>query len=145
MGRYLKNAELKSAGHALKIPIGTSAIGPSSPVTGQIRFNLDTSAIEFYLINAWRQIAKIGNVSVVLSEFDGDGTTTSFSPMAQTVSGATDVMVFIGGVYQIPNINYTVNGTNTITFTSPPPAPTTPGSNTNKIVVVHNLNSTEAV
>lgn len=145
MGRYLKNVELKSAGHALRVPVGSSSIGPSSPVTGQIRFNQDTMAVEFYLTDSWKQIARIGTVEIVISTFEGDGTTQSFSPMEQIVSNPSDIMVFIGGVYQIPNINYTVNGNTTISFTSPPPAPTSPGSNTNKIVVIHNLNSTAAV
>jgi hypothetical protein len=64
--------------------------------------------------------------------------------MEQAVESSDEIMVFIGGVYQMPDINYTVSAT-TITFTSPPPAPTAPGSNTNKIVVIHNLNSTAAV
>jgi hypothetical protein len=59
--------------------------------------------------------------------------------MAQTELDASAVAVFIGGVYQQPNVNYTVNGTTTITFTSPPPAP---GVNLNQIVIIHNINST---
>ena len=145
MGRYLKNVEVKSAGHALRVPLGSGSIGPSSPVTGQIRFNQDTLAVEFYLVNSWKQIARIGNVDVKVSTFEGDGLEQDFGPMQQVVTNETEVLVFIGGVYQIPEINYTTNGTTTISFTSPPPAPTAPGSNTNKIVVIHNLNSTAAV
>ena len=145
MGRYLKNAEVKSAGHAIRVPVGTSAIGPTMPVTGQLRFNLDNDTLEFYLSNAWKQIARIGNVGVNLSQFEGDGVEVAFAPMEQIVATASDILVFIGGVYQIPDINYTVNGTNSISFASPPPAPTAPGSNTNKIVIVHNLNSTAAI
>ena len=145
MGRYLKNTEIKSAGYALRVPMGTGSIGPSSPVTGQIRFNQDNMSVEFYLTNSWKQIARVGSVEVKISTFDGDGATLIFGPMEQAVSFANEIMVFIGGVYQLPGINYTVNGTTSITFTSAPPAPTAPGSNTNKIVVIHNLNSTAAV
>ena len=145
MGRYLKNTEFKSAGYALRVPMGTSAIGPSSPVNGQIRFNQDSMAVEFYLTNSWKQIARVGNVGIKVSTFEGDGTAQTFGPMEQPVSLANEILVFIGGVHQIPEINYTVNGTASITFTSAPPAPTSPGSNTNKIVVIHNLNSTAAV
>jgi hypothetical protein len=61
--------------------------------------------------------------------------------MSKAESDENAILVQIGGVYQQPNINYTVNGTTSITFTSPPPAP---GVNPNKIVVIHNLNSTDA-
>lgn len=145
MGRYLKNTEFKTAGHALRMPVGTGAVGPSSPVTGQLRFNQDNMSVEFYLSNSWKQIARVGTVEVKISTFEGDGTTQTFGPMEQVVTLASEVLVFIGGVYQLPTVNYTVNGTTSISFTSPPPAPTAPGSNTNKIVVIHNLNSTAAV
>ena len=79
-------------------------------------------------------------MSIVVDEFTGDGVTTQFV-MSQAESSESAVLVSIGGVYQQPTTNYTVDGTTTITFTSPPPAP---GVNPNKIVVVHNLNSTDA-
>jgi hypothetical protein len=85
-------------------------------------------------------VAKIGAVSIVVDEFTGDGVETQFI-MSQTESTESAVLVSIGGVYQQPITNYTVDGSTTITFTSPPPAP---GVNPNKIVVVHNLNSTDA-
>jgi hypothetical protein len=85
-------------------------------------------------------VAKIGSVNITVDEFTGDGVQTQFT-MTQIETSANAVLVSIGGVYQQPGINYTVNGTTTITFTSPPPAP---GVNPNKIVVVHNLNSTDA-
>ena len=62
--------------------------------------------------------------------------------MQQAESDPSAIAVFIGGVYQQPNSNYTVNGTTSITFTSPPPAP---GVNPNQIVIIHNINSTDAV
>ena len=79
-------------------------------------------------------------MSIVVDEFTGDGSTTTFT-MSQAESSDSAILVSIGGVYQQPTTNYTTDGTTTITFTSPPPAP---GVNPNKIVVVHNLNSTNA-
>jgi hypothetical protein len=73
----------------------------------------------------------------VIDPFIGDGLTQTFT-MSQSETDAKDVAVFIGGVYQQPTINYTVNGLG-ITFTSAPPAP---GVNPNTIIVIHNLNST---
>jgi hypothetical protein len=85
-------------------------------------------------------VAKIGNVSIIVDEFTGDNSQVNFT-MSQAETSPNAILVSIGGVYQQPTQNYTVSGT-TITFTSPPPAP---GVNPNKIVVVHNLNSTDAV
>ena len=79
-------------------------------------------------------------MAITVDEFTGDGGTVTFT-MSQAETDPKAVLVSIGGVYQQPTQNYTVAGT-AITFTSPPPAP---GVNPNKIVVVHNLNSTDAV
>jgi hypothetical protein len=141
MGRYLKNTQIRGGSYAVQLPIGSSTLGPSFPVDGQIRFNQTFSKVELFYNGAWNTIAKVGTVNIVVDEFTGDGITTTFT-MSQAESSDSAVLVSIGGVYQQPTTNYTTNGTTTITFTSPPPAP---GVNPNKIVVVHNLNSTNAV
>jgi hypothetical protein len=140
MGRYLKNTQIRGGSYAVQLPIGSSTLGPSFPVDGQIRFNQTFSKVELFYNGAWNTIAKVGTVNIVVDEFTGDGITTTFT-MSQAESSDSAVLVSIGGVYQQPTTNYTTNGTTTITFTSPPPAP---GVNPNKIVVVHNLNSTNA-
>jgi len=139
MGRYLKNSDLRTGSYAIQIPVGSSSIGPDSPQNGQMRFNQTNTRLEMFYNSAWNQVAKIGTVGIVVDEFSGDGIQLAFT-MSQTESSDSAVLVSIGGVYQQPTTNYTVSGT-TITFTSPPPAP---GINPNKIVVVHNLNSTNA-
>jgi len=48
-----------------------------------------------------------------------NGTTTPFSP-----SPVTNIVVFLGGIPQIPDVSYTVSGS-TITFTEAPLAGTT--------------------
>lgn len=140
MGRYLKNAQLTSRSYAIQVPMGTSSIGPTSPVNGQLRFNQSTNKIEFYYNSTWYKIAHIGSVQIIPDTLIGDGVTTSFT-MSQPESDPTAIIVSIGGVYQIPTTHYTVSGL-TITFTSPPPAP---GVNPNQILVIHNINSTNAV
>ena len=140
MGRYLKNTQLEGGSYAIQLPLGSNSVGPDVPVNGQIRFNTSNNKIEMFFAGIWNQVAKIGSVDIVVDEFTGDGITTTFT-MSQAESSTGAVLVSIGGVYQQPTTNYTVNGTTTITFTSPPPAP---GVNPNKIVVVHNLNSTDA-
>lgn len=141
MGRYLKNTQLEGGSYAVQLPLGSSSVGPEVPLNGQIRFNQTNARVELFYNGVWNQVAKIGAVDIVVDEFTGDGITTTFT-MSQAESTATAILVQIGGVYQQPTTNYTVNGSTTITFTSPPPAP---GINPNKIVVVHNLNSTNAV
>lgn len=140
MGRYLKNTQLEGGSYAIQLPMGSNSIGPEVPVDGQIRFNTSTNKVELFFAGVWNQVAKIGTVAIVVDEFTGDGIQTAFT-MSQAESSDGAVLVSIGGVYQQPTTNYTTNGTVTITFTSPPPAP---GVNPNKIVVVHNLNSTNA-
>jgi hypothetical protein len=138
MGRLLKNPDLVAGSSGARLPIGSNSLS-DYPVNGVIRYNTDNNKIEFYYNNQWNQVAKIGTVQVVVDTFTGDGSTTSFT-MSQSESDPTNIIVQIGGVYQQPTTNYTVSGT-TITFTSAPPAP---GVNPNMIVVVHNLNSTNA-
>jgi hypothetical protein len=141
MGRYLKNTQLEGGSYAVQLPLGSTSVGPDVPVDGQIRFNLSNTRVELFYNSQWNQVAKIGTVSIVVDEFTGDGITTQFT-MSQAESSDGAILVSIGGVYQQPTTNYTTDGSTTITFTSPPPAP---GVNPNKIVVVHNLNSTNAV
>lgn len=140
MGRYLKNTQLEGGSYAIQLPIGSSSVGPDVPVNGQIRFNQSNTRVELFYNGSWNQVAKIGTVPITVDELVGDGVQTAFT-MSQSETDANSILVQIGGVYQQPNINYTVNGSTTITFTSPPPAP---GINPNKIVVIHNFNSTDA-
>ena len=140
MGRYLKNTQLEGGSYAVQLPLGSSSVGPDVPVNGQIRFNQSNTRVELFYNSVWNTIAKVGTVAIVVDEFTGDGVLTAFT-MSQAESSDSAILVSIGGVYQQPTTNYTTNGTTTITFTSPPPAP---GVNPNKIVVVHNLNSTNA-
>jgi len=140
MGRYLKNTQLEGGSYAVQLPLGSSSVGPDVPVNGQIRFNQSNTRVELFYNSVWNTIAKVGTVAIVVDEFTGDGVLTAFT-MSQAESSDSAILVSIGGVYQQPTTNYTTDGTTTITFTSPPPAP---GVNPNKIVVVHNLNSTNA-
>ena len=92
--------------------------------------------------------------TIAIDRFQGDGTTTTFgngigssiddsstATFSVGVSDATDIMVFVGGVYQVPTTNYSISGsgtTATITFGSAPPA--NDGSTGGHIIsVVHGL------
>ena len=142
MGRYIKKTEAigGSSATAIQIPTSSNTSGPEILDDGMLRWNTDNNRIEFWYQYAWLTVAKVGSVGIEVDEFTGDNSTQTFT-MSQPESDANGVIVQIGGVYQQPNVNYSMNGSTTITFTSAPPAP---GVNPNKIVVVHNINSTDA-
>ena len=139
MARFLKNPDLSPGSQAARLPMVPSSSYGDAPVDGIIRFNSATSRIEFYYNGAWNQVAKIGTLTPIVDDIVGDGATTVFT-MSQTESDAKNIVVTIGGVYQLPGTAYTVVGT-AITFTSAPPAPSLPTS-PNRINIIHNLNST---
>lgn len=139
MAKFLKNPDISPSALGVRLPIGSNTLS-DAPIDGLIRFNSSNSKVEFYYNGSWNQVAKIGTVQLVVDSFSGDGLTQVFT-MTQAETDPTAVAVFIGGVYQQPTTNYTVSGT-AITFTSPPPAP---GINPNQVVIIHNINSTNAV
>lgn len=135
MGRYLKNKELRSGSYSIRAPYGYSAIGHTSPVTGLFRLNGDTGKLEYYS-GGWRILAIEGAASVVKDTFTGDGSATQFGPLSVSYSAGqeTQLLVFIGNVFQNPNVAFTVTGTY-INFTSPP-------NNLQPIVILHGYAST---
>jgi hypothetical protein len=140
MARFLKNPDLTPGGsQAARLPMVPNSSYGDAPVDGIIRFNSSSSRIEFYYNNTWNQVAKIGTLTPVVDDLVGNGFATVFT-MSQSQSDAKNIVVTIGGVYQLPDTAYTVSGA-TITFTSPPPAPSLPSS-PNRINIIHNLNST---
>jgi hypothetical protein len=70
-----------------------------------------------------------GDVQYTVDNFVGNGVQTDFT-MSVAESTATQIMVFVGSIYQEPTTAYTVNGSVTLTFTSAPP-------NTVPINVIH--------
>ena len=140
MARMIKNAVPRTASHAIGIPVGTSSIGPDSPVVGQARWNTSTSRLEYYNGTLWAATAHEGNVSVVKDSFSGTGSATEFGPMSYVYSAGQEanVLVFYGGVYQNPGVSYTFYGNTTVHFTS------APNAGTNNILILHNFNSTKA-
>jgi hypothetical protein len=140
MARLLKNPlPHDNATLAMQMPIVPSSAFGDAPSNGLLRFNQATSRIEFYYNGAWSQVAKIGTVQIVTDSFTGDGVTNTFT-MSQIESDANSIAVFVGGVYQQPTTNYTVNGTTIITFSVAPPAVTL--ASPTAIIVIHNINST---
>ena len=148
MGRYLKNTQLEGGSYAVQLPIGSASIGPDSPVNAQIRFNQTNNKIEFYYNGAWNQVAKIGQVPITTDTFttiDG-GVTNDFimtnAPRNYSAGEEASVLVFIGGVQQRPVEHYTFSaypGSDHIYLN-----PSAVGDAGQTVLVIYNLNSTDA-
>ena len=121
MGNWAKNRLLESASTSIVIPSGSTAQRPDTPTFGQFRFNTDSAQLEFFNGTAFVPLASAGAISYTVDQFTGDGSTTVFTMSIQE-SIATQIMVFVGSIYQLPGSAYTVNGGFDITFTSAPPS-----------------------
>jgi hypothetical protein len=120
MGYFLKNRQLQSGSSGVVIPTGSSATRPDAPVFGLIRYNTDTGYIEYFNGSIFQSLTVTGGINYTVDNFTGDGVETVFT-MSIAETNADEIMVFVGSLYQIPVTNYTVDGGNDITFTSPPP------------------------
>jgi hypothetical protein len=136
MGRFLKNTRIPTAGYGAVLPYGGTALRPTAPVDGDIRFNNDTNKVEVYYSSAWNSIAKVGQVTITKDTFTGDSVTTAFTMTKTYTAGEeTRIIAVVGNVFQNPGVAFTVSGT-TISFTSPPPFGQT-------IIVLHGFASTD--
>jgi hypothetical protein len=149
MGRFVKNTELKSGSTAIRVPVGTTARRPEVPIDGQLRMNTTLSRVEMYFSGEWHSIAKVGRVNLDQQEFttnvfatDGNGSPISnrYGDLSYRYDGGEEgnVLVYVGGVKQTPNVHYQFLGN--FQFDLAPTDPT-PGVT---ILVVHNANSTDA-
>ena len=119
MGNWLKNRVLESGSTSVVVPAGSSAQRPQSPVFGQFRYNTDLAALEYFNGTQFLTLSS-GSVGYTVDSFTGDGSTTVFT-MSEQESQETQIIVFVGSIYQDPLTAYTVNGGFDITFTSAPP------------------------
>lgn len=149
MGRYLKNTQLEGGSYAVQLPVGSSSVGPDVPVDAQIRFNQTNNKIEFFYNSQWNQIAKIGQVPIFMDTFtttdsgSGSNQFTMINAPRDYIQGEENyVLVFVGGVQQKANLNYTFSAgiaSDQIYLT-----PSTSGDAGQPVIVLHNLNSTDA-
>lgn len=120
MGNWVKNRLLESGSKSVVVPAGTTAQRPESPVFGQFRFNVDSARLEFFNGTQFIPLGSAGPLSYTVDSFAGDGSTTVFTMTVQE-SAETQIIVFVGSIYQDPETAYTVDGGFDITFTSAPP------------------------
>jgi hypothetical protein len=121
MGYFVKNRALQSGSSGVVLPAGGTALRPLAPQPGLIRYNTDVASVEYFNGIEFIQISQSGSFSYVVDSFTGDGSTTVFT-MSVVSSSATQLIVFVGSIYQTPSTAYTVDGGFDITFTSAPPA-----------------------
>ena len=120
MGYFVKNRRLQSGSSGVVLPSGGSALRPDAPRFGLIRYNTDLAAVEFFNGTAFVQLGS-GEITYTVDSFTGDGSTTVFT-MSVEQSQASQLIVFVGSIYQDSTTAYTVDGGFDIEFTSAPPA-----------------------
>ena len=136
MGRHIKNRELHSGGYAVRMPHSPGSVGPNSPVDGLVRFNETVNKLQYYSLGAWRTFAAEGAGLITKDSFTGDGAARDFGPMsfAYDADQETQVLVFIGNVFQNPGVAFQIFN-DYIRFTS------TPGDQ-QPIIILHGYAST---
>jgi hypothetical protein len=132
MGYFVKNRRLQSGSSGVVLPTGSAANRPDNPAFGMIRYNTDSSLVEFFNGSVWSSLSTGGSITYTVDDFTGDGVETEFT-MSIAESTETQLIVFVGSIYQDPASAYTVDGGYIITFTSAPP-------NTVPINVIHTTN-----
>ena len=121
MGYFVKNRQLQSGSSGVVLPTGSTAQRPDYPTFGLIRYNPDSGFVEYFNGTVFVSLATGGAVNYTVDSFTGTGSQTVFT-MSAIVSDPTQIMVFVGSIYQQPTTTYTVNGGYDITFTSAPPS-----------------------
>ena len=119
MGYFVKNRRLQSGSSGVVLPAGGSDLRPDAPAFGMIRYNTDSGAVEYFNGTIFQALGTAGAVSYTVDSFTGDGSTTVFT-MSVAESVTTQIIVFVGSIYQDPLTAYTLDGGYDITFTSPP-------------------------
>ena len=120
MGYFVKNRRLQSGSSGVVLPAGGTALRPDAPRFGLMRYNTDTAGIEFFNGTQFVTLSAAGAIDYTVDSFTGDGSTTVFTMSIQE-SLETQIIVFVGSIYQDPTTAYTVDGGFDITFTSAPP------------------------
>ena len=151
MGRFVKNPKLDNGALSIGIPQVTTTQRPAGQ-NGEIIYNTTTSTYQTFIGAQWYNVSTAaGTKTITIDRFQGDGSTQTFgggsgntlddstaANLSFSVDASSDILVFIGGIYQTPETNYTVSG-NQITFGSPPDSLDGNG-NVNVITIIHGIN-----
>jgi hypothetical protein len=100
---------------AINLPLGTTAQRPSA-TAGMLRFNSETGKYEVSedgsTFTTLRTSAEASEITKDI--FTGDGSTQNFT-MSVTPTDENNIIVYIDGVMQEPDTNYTISGTTVTT------------------------------
>tara|TARA_B100000780_G_scaffold75612_1_gene50909 strand:+ start:1184 stop:1768 length:585 start_codon:yes stop_codon:yes gene_type:complete len=118
---------------ALRVPVGTTALRPgsagviTSAAIGQVRYNTTDQQLEAYQNGAWREVRfkepnqDPGIVWQNLGSGNAAGDETVFGELQSNdadfpvPASATNILVLVENVLQIPTTNYTIHQTAAIT------------------------------
>jgi len=106
-----------NATNSILIPVGNTAQRPGTPSTGMLRYNSTISQTEVWNGAAWVAVGGSSYTVIANEQFNGDGTTTTFT--LSSTQTTDSCIVTINGIVQIPTTAYSVSGT-TLTFTEAP-------------------------
>jgi hypothetical protein len=120
MGYFVKNRQLQSGSSGVVVPTGPASLRPDNAPFGTIRYNTDIGYVEFFNGTIWQNMGVGGIVSYDVITATGDGSTEDFT-LDFEYSDPTQLIVFVGSIYQEPTVSYTVSSF-TLTFTSAPAA-----------------------
>ena len=151
MGRFASNRQLKAQSYSIQLPQAGTAFPYGNPaVIGEIRYNLNTNSVQFYDGYGWQNIA-VTNFNNITKDSTSSpqgggatlaaatGTLTTFTMSYAYNSGQeSNVMIYVGNIYQQPGVSYTFNGTTTVTFTTAPPLGQTVTILHNPLLANHN-------
>ncbi len=96
------NLDIAGTG-SIKIPVGTTAERPASPVAGMMRINTTTGKLEYYYNSGWNSIGAVtatgGAINDSVSGYRIHTFTTATSPKTFTVTngGTVEILVVAGG------------------------------------------------
>lgn len=95
------------------VPVGNTAQRLSPATAGALRYNSQTSKLEFYDGAEWDSIV----VDVTAQTLNGDGSTTVFN--LDRTSATASTLIMLNGIVQLPTTAYSVSG-NVLTFVQAP-------------------------
>lgn len=107
----------------LTIPVGNNSNYPTVAFGGQMRFNGEQLALEYYDGTSWAQVPTPASSSNQISSdfFYGDDTTANFTLSQNSTTQGS--LVSVNGVLQQPGNSYTITG-NVLSFTGDIPVST---------------------
>jgi len=98
------------------VPVGNAGDRPVSPATGTLRFNTDSTKLEYWDGAQWMSAAELAT-NIATQVITPDGLTTTFTLNSTTTNDGC--VVAINGVTQIPGLAFNISA-DEITFTEIP-------------------------